>query len=381
MKGHGANGLEKVLIVGGGIYGLLTAWWLARRGVSVEVFDKGPLPNPGATSHDEHRITRHAYGKLTGYARMMPHAFKAWDELWSDLGTSHYYETGSVYFLRVDDGWYGPTTASLDEMGIGYRDVALADVPERFPMIETEGLLRAVETDGTGLLFPIRILTDLVVRLIRLGVVLHANCPVTEVDVEAGRIVAGGKSHAGDRVVIATGPWIDRLVPALKGVAVPSRQAVAYLAPPLRLAEAWSRSPILVVRDVGAGLYILPPRNGARLKVGDHRFSRIGDADEDRGATDADLGAIWPGFGRAFAGAADYRLLEGKACFYTVTEDEAFVVRPMGARGVVVSACSGHGFKLSALITKGLAAALLGEKPLSGLEHWAAARLPTEDWQ
>jgi len=54
----------KALIIGGGIAGLSTAWALARRGVQVELFEQGPLPNPRASSYDEHRIIRHAYGAM-----------------------------------------------------------------------------------------------------------------------------------------------------------------------------------------------------------------------------------------------------------------------------------------------------------------------------
>jgi glycine/D-amino acid oxidase-like deaminating enzyme len=42
-----------------------------------------------------------------------------------------------------------------------------------------------------------------------------------------------------------------------------------------------------------------------------------------------------------------YVPLERKACYYTVTADEHFVIRRIGARATVVSACSGHGFKLA----------------------------------
>ncbi len=39
-----------------------------------------------------------------------------------------------------------------------------------------------------------------------------------------------------------------------------------------------------------------------------------------------------------------------KVCFYSVTEDERFVVEKQGARGWAMSPCSGHGFKFGALM-------------------------------
>jgi glycine/D-amino acid oxidase-like deaminating enzyme len=59
----------RVIIVGAGINGLATAWALIRRGYDVELFDKGPIPNPVASSYDEHRVTRHCYGEMRGLCR------------------------------------------------------------------------------------------------------------------------------------------------------------------------------------------------------------------------------------------------------------------------------------------------------------------------
>jgi sarcosine oxidase/sarcosine oxidase subunit beta len=362
----------KALIVGGGIAGLSAAWGLRKRGWQVALFEQGPLPNPKASSYDEHRITRHAYGRMTGYAQLMPAAFRTWEKLWADIGTSHYEPCGAVYVLRHDNGWYDATIASLDAMGIGWRNLPVSELPARFPMVNPKGVGRVVETEGAGMLFPIRILTDLVVLLGRMGVELHAGARVTEVDPEAGTLVADGRVHGGDVVVVAAGAWADRLVPQIKGIAVPSRQACLYLNPPAELAEAWARAPVLLDQAPEGGLYILPPRRGTRLKVGDHLFSRRGDADADRTATEEDLARLWPALRVAFADLDRYTVLEPKACYYTVTEDERFLVRPTGAAGWVISACSGHGFKLGSLIGDGVAAAIAGERPAAGIPAWAA---------
>jgi glycine/D-amino acid oxidase-like deaminating enzyme len=200
-------------------------------------------------------------------------------------------------------------------------------------MLNTDGVLRAVRVAGSGVLFPIRILTNLVVHLARSGVKLHASSPVTEVDLDRGSVAVAGRVHGADMVVVAAGAWIDRLIPSYKGVAVPSRQAVIFMAPPADLAEAWLRAPVIVVRDSDYGLYALPPRSGTRLKIGDHRFSRIGDADDDRTATTADVESLWRALRRGYHEIDRYAVLEQKACFYTVTEDEAFHVRMVGGRG------------------------------------------------
>lgn len=373
--------MTKALIVGGGIAGLSTAWALARRGVEVELFEQGPLPNPRASSHDEHRITRHAYGTMEGYAHLMPEAFRVWDSLWRAIGTSHYEPCGAVYFLRHDDGWYGGMSRSLDAMGIGYRDVPLDEVGRRFPMVQAEGLERVVSTDGAGMLFPVRILTDLVVLLGRLGVRLRTGTLVSEVDPERGRVVADGVTHEGDVVVVAAGAWADRLVPGLRGVAVPSRQAVLYLSPPADLAEAWAAAPVMLEVRPEGGLYTLPPRRGTRLKIGDHLFSRTGDPDDDRIAHAGDLERLWPAARAAYRDLDRYSVLEPKACFYTVTEHEEFLVHPTGAAGWLISACSGHGFKLGSLMGELVGRAITGEMPAAEVTELAGGRVTSPRWR
>ncbi|MBJ3778079.1 NAD(P)/FAD-dependent oxidoreductase [Acuticoccus mangrovi] len=371
-----AGGPEKVLIVGAGIMGLSIAWALARQGLSVEVFDQGPIPNPVSSSHDEHRINRHAYGKLTGYARMMPQAFKAWDAMWADLGVSHFEATGGVYVLRHEDGWYESTKEQLGELGVPFNDLALDEVVAHYPMLRPDGIERAVFVGGSGLLFPTRILTDLVVHLSELGVRFHARSKVSEVDPERGTVTTAADTFSGDAVVVAAGAWVGRLVPSFAASVTPSRQAVLYLAPPPEMAKAWRTAPVIVVREKDAGLYALPPRRGTRLKIGDHRFSLTGDPDEDRAATEEDIAPVWNALVRAYRDMDAYTIIDPKACFYTVTADETFKVAALGGRGWAVSACSGHGFKLAPLIASGTAAAVRGLVPSEDVSDWAAARAP-----
>ena len=353
----------KILIVGAGIAGLATAWALTRRGYAVEIFEQGPLPNPKGSSWDEHRITRHAYGEWEGYAALMPAAFALWDQLWKDIGAVHYDPCGATYFMRGDSPWYPATTRALTTMQIAFREVPLGRAAARYPMLNLETVTRIVETDGAGMLFPARIVTDLLVHLASRGVVFHAYSLVSEIDAERGTVTANGKLFQGERVVAAAGAWNDRLVPSLKADAVPSRQAVMFLAPPPDLAHAWAEAGVMADIGEDSSCYMLPPRRGTRLKIGDHVFTRRGDADEDRTATDLDVQRLVRVLGLAIRDIERYTVLERKACFYTVTEHEQFIQRPVVARCWLISACSGHGFKLGMLTGEIAARALSGEMP------------------
>lgn len=364
----------KVSIVGAGIGGLSLAWALRKRGVEVALFDAGAIPNPTSSSFDDHRITRHVYGHLPGYGQLMPQAFATYDQLWADLGNSHYLPTGMVYVSRTEEDWYPAAAAELDKVGIDHRQLAPDEVASRLPMLRSDGVTGVFEAGGAGMLFASRIVTDLARWLAENGAELHPRARVESIDAQTGTLVAEGIRHDADLLVVAAGAWLPTLLPQTAARMVPSRQLLLYLEPPADLAAAWAAAPILVDQGGGHGAYVLPPRGGTRLKIGDHIFTRRGRGDDDRIATDADVAPVIHAAGSIFARFEEYRITERKVCYYTVTDDEGFVVEPIGAAGWVLSACSGHGFKLGPLIASGLADAIVGKRAAAGIADWAAGR-------
>jgi sarcosine oxidase/sarcosine oxidase subunit beta len=362
----------RVIVVGAGIAGLSVARSLALRGFAVEVLEQGPVPNPSGSSLDEHRVIRHAYGPHRGYGRMMPAAFAAWNRLFDALGERFLVQTGLVFALRGDDTWARETRETLAETGVRVNPLSPAMLADRLPMLDVRGITAAFATEGDGLLLPARILPALVLHLAGLGVVFRPGTAVTDVDPVAGAVMAGGVRKTADHVVVAAGPWLPRLVQGLAGDVVPSRQAVAYLAPPVDLAAAWASAPVVVDFRGDSGTYTVPPRAGTRLKIGDHVFTRRGEPDDDRSATPADLDALLAAATATWRGFHRYTVLEARTCFYAVRERERFLVRRFGERASVVSACSGHGFKFGPLIGEAVAAAIDGERAPDEVERWAA---------
>jgi glycine/D-amino acid oxidase-like deaminating enzyme len=369
--------MPSVVIVGAGIMGLCSAWALSRRGHVVTMIEQGPIPNPLGSSYDEHRIIRHAYGAMHGYARLMPDAFAAWHLLWTDLGHDQLEALPATYCLRMTSEWYDDVSASLSALDIPYRDIPLDTVAANLPMLRRDGLLRVVETQGAGLLFARRIVDDLVRYLPTRGVELVPHTAIDAVDAERAIVRSGSRSWSGDRLLIAAGAWLPRLLGGLPEEPRPSLQTVVYLEPPSYLAAVWRVAPLLLNRlpTRSGGVYILPPRRGTRLKLGDYSHNFEGDPRAPRQADSKHVERVLEAGGLALADFDRYRLIEAKACFYTATRDERFALRPLGARGWLLSACSGHGFKLAALMGLGAADAIEGTRPAGEVALWAAGRI------
>ncbi|MDJ0950791.1 MAG: FAD-dependent oxidoreductase [Alphaproteobacteria bacterium] len=364
----------RVSIVGAGVMGLSAAWGLARRGHEVEVYEQGPIPNPMASSVDQHRLIRTPYSSMGNYARMVRDAHAAWDRLWEDLGERLYAETGILAIDSGPDSWARVSGKTLDEAGIPWTRLTPADVVERWPILVREGMEGALYMQEGGPLFAGRIVELLAHHLARRGVRLFANSMVTAVNTDTGELETSAGRTAADMVVVAAGAWVGRLLPDLASRVTPSRQVIAYLEPPANLVAAWSEAPAII--DIGAdgGFYLVPPVAGHGMKVGDHTFTMTGAPDRDRVAGEDETRQVYERLRHRLGGFDRYRLGEGKTCFYTVEGEERFVIEPVGPAAWVMTGFSGHGFKFGALMGEELAKTISGERDGGEFSAWAAGR-------
>ncbi|HYF09005.1 MAG TPA: FAD-dependent oxidoreductase [Acetobacteraceae bacterium] len=369
--------LPTALVLGAGIMGLCAAWGLARAGFRVEVVEQDPVPNPRGASVDEHRLIRHAYGSQHGYMRMVAPAYRAWDALWRDLGRALHVPTGVLALAGTPGGWLAQSRDALRGDGHGVETLSAARVAAQYPFLDPAGIVAAFRMRAGGVLLARPIVAALAAHLARRGVTLtRARAETVDAARAMIRLQDGGM-RAADLLVVAAGPWAPRLLPALAARVRPSRQVVVYLAPPADLAEAWARAPMLLDIGEGAGFYAVPPVAGTPLKVGDHRFSRRGDAEADpREASAPEVEEILAQVRPRLRAAVTYRVLGGRACYYDVEERERFILEPLSPGCFVMTGFSGQGFKFAPLLGLALARAASDRALAPGLPAWAAGEAP-----
>jgi glycine/D-amino acid oxidase-like deaminating enzyme len=349
-----------VLVVGGGIVGLCTAWAVARAGHQVEVFDQGGLPNPQSASNDEHRLIRYFYPDQPGYCRLVDDAFAAWERLWTAIGRRHYAETGALAIsTRVDD-WTDRARRTLDMVGQPYDRFDSNEVARRWPFLLTKASY-AIRTRRGGVLFAERILTDLITLLAGHQVQRHASSPVVGVDAARGTIkLKDGTSRTADAVVIACGAWLPRLVPDLADRVTPVRNVLIYLEPPLRLIATWATAPAIIELGAPGDIYAVPPVGGTNLKFGIGAHRRPGDPDRDRGLASDEAAQLMSHLRSAIADLGSYYAKTMRSCFYALTPDDRFIFERR-EKLWIVSACAGHGFKFGAVTGELVADAVTGK--------------------
>jgi glycine/D-amino acid oxidase-like deaminating enzyme len=273
--------------------------------------------------------------------------------------------------------WAYASAETLRQAGIPFREPALDEIARRYPVLlpPPAGTL-TLETGTGGTLFADEIVAGLARWLTEKGARLRPLTRVRAIAPEAASVtLENGERISGDALLVAAGPWTNRLVPSMAAHMTPSRQIVLYVEPPYDLALAWQRTPLVLDKMADGSIYVVPPRQGRALKIGFHTFSKTGDPDGPRVATPAEVERLTAMCRRRLARFDEYGPARPRICFYDVTEDEAFRVEALGPACLAVAGFSGHGFKFGALLGTRFAQGLTGEIAPAALAAWAAGRI------
>jgi glycine/D-amino acid oxidase-like deaminating enzyme len=363
----------KITIIGAGIMGLSAAWALTRAGHRVTVYEQSDVPNPLGSSVDQHRLIRHAYGADRGYTRMVSQAYDAWELVWRDVGARHYGASGTLVLETSTGNWGEESAASLAAEGIKFRRLTADEMVREFPMVESRNVRFALLLESGGTLFADRIVASLAQWVAGRGAPVIDKTQVREIDPARGRAtLANGTVVDADLLIVAAGPWAQRLVPSIASRVTPSRQVIVYVAPPPDLVAAWKQHPMILDIDPAAGFYLVPPRDGTGLKVGNHGFTLVGDPDRDRVPGAEEARAIMDLCTHRLRDFGRYKLAEAKTCFYDVEPKERFIIEKLGAAAWIMSGFSGHGFKFGPVLGLELAKTIAGTRDTAAFTAWAA---------
>jgi sarcosine oxidase len=158
--------------------------------------------------------------------------------------------------------------------------------------------------------------------------------------------------------VVSAGPWLPKLLPALRLPLRVTRNVLGWFAPRDPQAVRPGALPVFLLESRHGIHYGFPPDAGGRVKVAKHHHDdRAVDPDDfDRTVSPADESLIRAALADHLP-AVDGPLMEAVTCLYTKTPDGDFIVDrlPEAPQIVVASPCSGHGFKFSPLIGEVLA--------------------------
>jgi glycine/D-amino acid oxidase-like deaminating enzyme len=371
----------RVIVVGAGVMGAWTAFWLRRAGHDVTLVDRYGPGNRLGSSGDASRITRSSHGTDRHYPAWQRRALRHWQDLEERAGETLFVQSGVVWLASDAQDFEGESLLALGELGIPVERWSNDDLATRVPVMNPVGVPWALYEPEAGAL------------LARPGVL----ATIAAFEAEGGKVVVGrvtapattGEGRALDRVtlddgavleadafVFACGPWLPDLFPAELGeLIVPHRQDVMHFAVP-RGDARYGPASMPVWIDFERSFYGFPALDGLSLKACPDWLGPVERCDESaRTCADDTIAAARSILRTRFPEVAEQPVVHTWTCFYEVTPDAHFVLdrHPGLDNAWIAGGGTGHAFKHGPVIGEYVAALVTGDAEA------AAALAPPDD--
>jgi monomeric sarcosine oxidase len=358
-----------VVVIGAGVFGVWTAWYLRAAGARVTLVDAYEPGHSRSSSGDESRIVRCGYGADEIYSRFAMRSLRVWRE-WAQQSAAAsqaplFHRCGVLWLSDADEAYVDATRRTLEGGGYSVQVLDRAAVRGRFPQIAAEDTDVALFEPDCG-----------VVMARRAVATLARTLEQQEVALVRGRVLPPGSSGPlrsvtlrdgaeirGDLFVFACGAWLPKVFPDLLGARIrPTRQVVMYFGAPAgddrfgpRHMPAW----------VGfqSGVYGVPDLEGRGLKVGiDHHGPPFDPDSDDRMLDTGSVEKARAWLARRLPDMADAPLVESRVCQYENTSNGDFLIdrHPDHANVWLAGGGSGHGFKHGPAVGEYVASLALG---------------------
>ncbi len=339
----------RVAVVGCGAMGAATGWRLQKRGAEVVCFDRYSPPHDLGSTHGESRVTRTAYFEGPWYVPLLQETFGMWRELEAESKQQLLTLTGLLMIGAPDSEAIVASQAAAKEHGLEIKVLDASELRRRYPgHIVGDGEVAVLDPQAGFLR------AEAAVSAMTRELNVRRNTQVTRVEPRSGgvEVATAQGSEMFDAAVIATGPWMSELVPFLPLKV--ERQVLVWLAIQSGADEFNpDRFPVWIREGTPQGdVYGLPTLDGRTIKLARHHGGETVDpATVRRAATDADLDPLRLFVTKYLRGVTRH-VTRSAVCLYTNTPDQHFAIglHPESERVVILSACSGHGFKFSPVV-------------------------------
>ena len=341
---------------------------LALRGHPVLGIDRHSPPHAYGSSHGDTRITRLAIGEGAHYSPLAIRSHALWRELERETGASLLRSVGALLVssdrsaatLHVP-GFFANTVAAASAHGIAHEVLDATAIRRRFPALALADDEYGYFEPEAGYLRPEACIAAQLASAQRHGATILRDETVRRFEATARgvAVTTDRRRHDADRLVLAAGAWLPTLVdPAIARHFKVYRQVLTWFdidGDPARFRPESFPVFIWGLQRREHGIYGFPAVDGplGGLKIATEQFAAETTADRaEPPPSAAEIAAFHAESVAPFLRGVSARCLKVQTCLYTVTPDFGFVidVHPESDRVLLVSPCSGHGFKHSPAI-------------------------------
>jgi monomeric sarcosine oxidase len=338
-----------VAVVGAGVFGAWTAYWLRQRGKKVFLLDAHGPANARASSGGESRIIRMGYGPDELYSRWAIRALQLWQEFFHGRGEKLFHRTGVLWIAGPGENYVQRSLEVLKRLHVPVEQLSHEELQRRYPQINFEGVEWGFLETHSGVLMARRAVHAVVEAALRNGVeygTVRASAPSkADPNTISTRDDETVSAHS---FVYCCGPWLPNLFPdVLGGRIFPSRQEVLFFGTPEGGSEFCSPAMPTWI-DLGSETYGMPDLESRGFKIALDRHGPAFDPENGvRVVSPESVAAVRQRLAHRFPRLADAPVVETRVCQYENTSNGDFLIdrHPEFQNVWLVGGGSGHGFK------------------------------------
>ncbi len=356
----------RIVVVGGGIFGVTAALALRARGHDVTAIDPG-LPHPLAESTDISKVVRIDYGADADYTALGERSIDGWRRWNSRWARPLFHETGVTFLSRVPmAGFERESYELLTSRGHPLERLDAGAIAARFPAYRRGALVDGYYNPIGGWAESGAVVAQLARESEDAGVVIRA-ARVTHV-ADDGVVVDDRSLVPADLVVVTAGSWVPLLVPELAPVLRAVGQPVFHLRPADPSLFEAHHFPVFGADISRTGYYGFPVNRDGIVKIANHGRGTPLPTDapaEARIVSAAQEQVLRAMLHDTFPALAAAPIVHRRLCVYCDTVDGDFWIARHPARPTLAIATggSGHAFKFAPVLGELIASIALGEDP------------------
>ena len=257
--------MTDVLVVGGGVMGLFTAYRASGLGARVTVLERGRIGDPMTASYGRTRSFRSDYLDAE-YVRFAREAIRLWGEFEAETGATALVRCGCMNVAKasvtpdLDHTYAEMSRRVLEGMGLPLRSFGAPELRERFPYLDADaGYLEA----DAGVVDLRAVRDALTGVLAERGVRIVEGVAVQSISAD-GRAVTDAGEFTADAVVVTAGHGSNDVLARLEGcgLRVPiSRDRpteAKYVTPSDAERHRYTADAMPVIAYLDAGIYLHP---------------------------------------------------------------------------------------------------------------------------
>jgi len=351
--GHFGRRRWDAIVVGCGIIGASVSYNLASRGLRVLNLERFGVNNKLGSSHGRTRIIRLAYYEDPRYVPLLRRAFQSWKETEVKCGKRLLQATGGLMIGREGGELVRGVLKSAQTHGLPHQVLSRAQAAERFPAFTLGEEYTVVFEPNAGVLFAEECVRAFV------GLASEAGCEFRfSEQVEGWRsgpegveVQTSNGTQVASKAVFCAGPWNGELLRGLVPLQC-ERQVPLWFSSGGRDSFSPPKMPVFIMEEEKGVFYYGTPDVGHGVKVARTHGGEISEPDDvRREVTERDIAPVRNFITRRMA-RLDGPPIASTTCIYSNTPDLNFAVgvHPADPRVVVMSACSGHGFKFASVL-------------------------------